>query len=104
MAQLVGGKRLRKLDGLTQEILPGHLESLRIHTDHPSARVVDVELEPRLGHHASTFTRVERNNQGGVTGIPIIHVTPDPAEPDRWVRLYLHPDGRIILSTKDLYW
>jgi hypothetical protein len=109
VARLVGGREIRKLDGLTQDIAPGSLESIRVCTDHPAAPVIDVVLDPSLGHHASVFTRVmaqsgAMTSGSGKLGVPVIHVVTDPAEPNRWVRLYLTPDGRIVVSTKDLYW
>jgi glycerol-3-phosphate acyltransferase PlsY len=106
LARLVGGREVRKLDGLTQEINPGSLESIRVLTDHPAVPVLDVVLDPSKGHHASVFTRVTQQSglgAAGKMGVPVIHVVTDPAEPDRWVRVYLTPE-RIVISTRDLYW
>ena len=110
IAQLVGGRKVRRAEvGLAKSIAPGTLESIRVETDHPRAPVIDVVLDPEKGHQAHVFTRMfGRTSMGGTgtpstMGIPVIEITPDPAEPDRYVRLYLRPDG-ITVSTKDIYW
>ncbi len=106
VARLVGGGHIRRSDaGLVKSIAPGSLESITVTTDHPCVPFVRVELDPSKGHHAHVFTRVFGGTGEGWAGqvglgVPVIEVVPDPAEPSRFVRVCLMPDG-ILVTTKD---
>lgn len=107
IARLVGGREVRRSDaGLLKSIAPGTLESVEVATDHPRIPLVRVTLDPSKGHHAHVFTRVFAGTgdgwagQGSI-GVPVIEIVPDPAEPNRAVRVCLMPDGSLLVSTKD---
>jgi hypothetical protein len=106
VAHLVGGRQVRRRDiGLMKDVAPGSVERFVVATDHPAVRTVSVELDPEKGNFAGTFTRHMRQANGsGSLDVVVVEVVPDPAEPERFVRLYLFPDGSVTLSTKDLYW
>lgn len=107
VAHLVGGKVVRRRDtGLMKDVAPGSVERFVVSTDigHVDARTVEVLVDPKRGGFAGTFTRWFRGVNGAQEhSAVVIEVIPDPADPERFVRLYILSNGRLVLSTQDLY-
>ena len=104
VASLVGGRTLRRGERAElRSVGPGQIETVEVETDHRLMPLVRLELQPERGDAAHVFTRVMRHPAGaGELATPVFEVAPDPAAPDRFVRVYLMPEG-ILITTRDRY-
>ena len=84
------------------------IQTMAIATDHPMAGLVRASLRPEQGEQIRVFTRrraeikASNGEQVGDSGTVVIEITPDPASPEKFVRLYIHNNG-LLLSTEDLF-
>lgn len=105
VAALVGGRTLKRRERMELGAIPaGHLECVNLETDHSAIPLIRLELTPERGDSAHAFTRTMTHPAGkGSVSVPVVEVRPDPADPTRFVRVYVLPD-RLVVSTRDLYW
>jgi hypothetical protein len=80
------------------------IKQMNVLTDHLTMPLVQVEVDPWVGQTMRVFTRrsATLGADGASMSIPVMEIIPDPAHPERFVRLYLYPSGPVI-STIDRY-
>ena len=80
------------------------IKQMNVLTDHPAMPIVQVEVDPWAGQTMRVFTRraATLGADGLQLSVPVMEVIPDPAHPERFVRLYMFPGGPV-LSTVDRY-
>lgn len=79
------------------------IKQMNVATDHLTMPLVQIEVDPWKGQTMRVFTRRSVTLGGGVPmNIPVMEIIPDPAHPERFVRLYMYPNGPV-LSTIDRY-
>ena len=84
------------------------IKAMAIATDHPNAGVVRASLRPEQGEQIRVFTRrkavisAASGEHIDDSGTVVIEIVPDPASPEKFVRLYIH-NNRLLLSTEDLF-
>ena len=105
-ALLINGRTVSRAEiGSMKDVAPGTVKQFIVSTNHPVVHTICVELDEKKGNFAGAFTRHMRQVNGpGSLDVVVVEVIPDPAEPNKYVRLYLFPDGTLTLSTKDLHW
>ena len=115
LATTVDGKRITRRDNPSLSWAEGEKVSKAfIRTDSPKCPSVQIEVDPYKGQKARMFLRNTLSSSDphpessfvpimGGLGILVIEVAPDINKPDQWVRLYIHPDKGVILSTKELH-
>jgi hypothetical protein len=110
MSQVVQWSTVRS-DG-TQEIgtggVPqGEFKSIGLTTS--GGRQTTITLRPELGERARVFTRRTMVCGPNIVGTGdtkdtvVVEITPDPANPDKFVRMYINDGIQTVISTEDLY-
>lgn len=107
-ATLLNGNIIDRCDVLSTANVPlDEVTKIEVTTSDRRVPSMAITVDPRKGERLRMFTkRVMKMNvrSGDVVrnlSIPVFEVILNPEQPDRFVRLYLHPD-RPILSTEDL--
>jgi hypothetical protein len=88
-----------QVDGTVEAI-----KQMNVATDHLLMPLVQVEVDPWAGQTMRVFTRrtATLGADGRQASIPVMEIVPDPAHPEKFVRLYLYPNGPVF-STIDRY-
>ncbi len=100
------GLTIPRAQGLSPSELPHDaVRRIDLVTDHPTMRGVRAVIRPGSGERIKFYNRrsMTAGTGAGVSfgSIPVVEITPDPARPEKKVRVFLHADG-IVISTEDL--
>jgi hypothetical protein len=115
-AETVDGKFITRRDNPSLSWDEGEkVSNAFIRTDSPRCPTIKIEVDPFKGQKARMFLRntlgasAPRPDSGdevpiiGGLSVLVIEIAPDVSKPKDFVRLYIHPDQGVILSTKELF-
>jgi hypothetical protein len=87
----------------TGNLPPGRVRAMNVATNHPGAKNVGVSCRPELDEEIHVFTRRSMGvTFGGAPSGQVAEVVVLEIRNADRVRLYLRPDGTVILSSEEI--